>query len=104
MFFDPSRYLLTSLDLPVTSQGVEANPETPYLCMHLKLEMQMVREILSREEFPLPLATSESPAMSTAEANIELLNAFNRLLDLLNATEDISFLSPIIQRESYTAF
>jgi hypothetical protein len=73
--YDPLRYLLTSLDLPVISQVVEATPETPYPCPRLKLEMLPVREILSREDFPSPLANSESPAMSTAEATFELLNA-----------------------------
>jgi AraC-like DNA-binding protein len=97
--YDASRYLLTSLDLPVFSQVVEASPETPYLCLRLKLEMPSVREILSREDFPLRLATSDAPAMSTAEATLELLGAFDRLLDLLNTTQDVSFLSPIIQRE-----
>ena len=36
--YDPSRYLLTSLDLPVVSRVVEASPEHPYLCVRLKLE------------------------------------------------------------------
>jgi AraC-like DNA-binding protein len=98
-WYDASRYLLTSLDLPVVSQVVEASPETPYLCLRLKLEMPAVREILSREDFPLPLASSDAPAMSTAETSVELLGAFDRLLDLLNAPQDIPFLSPMIQRE-----
>ena len=50
--YDASRFLLTSLDLPVVSQVVEASEEAPYLCLRLKLEMPMVRELLNREEFP----------------------------------------------------
>ena len=97
--YDASRYLLTSLDLPVVSQVIEGSPETPYLCLRLKLEMPTVRELLNREDFPLPLPSSDSPAMNTAETNVELLGAFDRLLDLLNAPVDIPFLSPMIQRE-----
>jgi len=37
--------------------------------------------------------------MSTAETTVELLDAFHRLLDLLNVPQDISFFSPMIQRE-----
>jgi len=33
--YDPSQFLLTSLDLPATSQIVEASRENPYLCMRL---------------------------------------------------------------------
>jgi AraC-like DNA-binding protein len=97
--YDVSRYLLTSLDLPVVTRVVKASPETPYLCLRLKLEMPAVREILSRDDFAWPLAGSDALAMSTAETTVELLGAFNRLLDVLNAPQDISFFSPMIQRE-----
>ena len=48
--FDQSRYLLTSLDLPVICNVIEASEDVPYLCFVLKLEMPVVRELLSREE------------------------------------------------------
>ena len=97
--YDASKYLLTSLDLPVISSVVEASPETPYLCLRLKLEMPAVREILSRDDFPSPLPGSDAPAMTTAETSVELFSAFDRLLELLNAPRDIPFLSPMIHRE-----
>ncbi len=59
--YDPWRYLLTSLDLPVVNQVVEGSPETPYLCLRLKLEMSSVRELLNREDFPLSLADRRFP-------------------------------------------
>jgi hypothetical protein len=52
--FDQSRYLLTSLDLPVTCNVIEASEDVPYLCFVLKLEMSVVRELLGREEIPAP--------------------------------------------------
>ena len=67
--------------------------------MRLKLEMPAVREILGREDFTSPSASSDTLAMSTAEVTAELLSACARLLDLLPAPEDIPFLSPMIQRE-----
>jgi hypothetical protein len=45
--FDQSRFLLTSLDLPVISQVIEARKEVPYLGLLLKLKMPVVRELLS---------------------------------------------------------
>ena len=97
--YDGSRYLLTSLDLPVISRVVEASSETPYLCLRLKLEMPAVREILSQGDFESPLIGSDAPAMTTAETTPEFLGAFDRLLDLLSAPEDIPFLSPMFQQE-----
>src|SRR5580658_11326340 len=47
--FDQSRYLLTSLDLPVICNVIEASEHAPYLSFLLKLEMPVVRELLGRE-------------------------------------------------------
>ena len=44
--YGESRYLLTSLDLPVVSQITEASEEAPCLAMSLKLEMPVIRELL----------------------------------------------------------
>jgi AraC-like DNA-binding protein len=97
--FDESRYLLTSLDLPVICNVIEASEEVPYLCFVLKLEMPVVRELLGREEILAPEAPSNRPAMATGETTAELLDACCRLVDLLNTPQDIPFLSGLIQRE-----
>ena len=97
--FDKSRYLLTSLDLPVICNVIEASEEVPYLCFVLKLDMPVVRELLSRDEIQAPEVPSGSPAMATGETTAELLDACCRLIDLLNIPQDIPFLSDLIQRE-----
>ena len=48
--YGESRYLLTSVDLPIVSQIIEASEEAPCLAISLKLEMPVIRELLSREE------------------------------------------------------
>src|SRR6266566_3263963 len=63
--YGESRYLLTSLDLPIVSQIVEASEEVPCLAMSLKLEMPVIRELLGREEIHLPEAPADAPAMAT---------------------------------------
>jgi AraC-like DNA-binding protein len=97
--FDESRYLLTSLDLPVICNVIEASEEVPYLCFVLKLEMSVVRELLTREEIQTPALPLESPAMATGETTVELLDACCRLLGLLDTPQDIPFLSSLIQHE-----
>ncbi len=97
--FDQSRYLLTSLDLPVICNVIEASEAVPYLCFVLKLEMPVVRELLSREEIHAPEPPSDSPAMATGKTTAELLDACCRLINLLNTPQDIPFLSGLIQRE-----
>jgi AraC-like DNA-binding protein len=96
---DASRYLLTSLDLPIIGEVLEASEQKPYLCMRISFEMPIVRELLSRAEMPVVEARPESPAMTTSETTPELLNACCRLVALLDKPQDISFVSGLIQRE-----
>jgi AraC-like DNA-binding protein len=97
--YGESRYLLTSVDLPIVSQIVEASEEAPFLAMSLKLEMPAIRELLSQEEIQVAEVPCDSPAMATGEATVEFLSACGRLIDLLDTPQDIPFLSSLIQRE-----
>ncbi|GGY20732.1 AraC family transcriptional regulator [Pseudoduganella dura] len=97
--YGPSHFLLTSLDLPVTSQVIEASLEVPYLCLRLKLDIAMVRELLSRQPDLATRWHNSQPAMTTAETTAEFLDAFCRLIDLQRAPQDIEFMSELIQRE-----
>jgi len=97
--YGESRYLLTSVDLPIVSQVIEASEQLPCLAMSLKLEMPVVRELLSREEIQVAEAPADSPAMATGETTVEFLSACCRLMDLLDTPKDIPFLGGLIQRE-----
>jgi AraC-like DNA-binding protein len=97
--YDESRFLLTSLDLPIVSRVVEASESLPCLALMLKLEMPMVRELLTREDITWPEAQSHSPAMGTGETTVEFLGAVCRLMDVLKTPDDIPFLSDLIERE-----
>lgn len=97
--YDESRYLLTALDLPIVSQVVKASAAKPLLAMAIKLDIALVRELLSREEVHVRETASDSYAMITGRITPALLSASNRLLDLLSTPQDISFLSDIVHRE-----
>ncbi len=97
--YGESQYLLTSLDLPIVSQVIEASEAAPCLAMSLKLEMPVIRELLGREEIQVTEPPSDCPAMATGEATAEFLSACCRLMDLLDTPKDIPFLSGLIQRE-----
>ena len=97
--YDESNYLLTAVDLPIVSWVAKATEEMPCLVLSLKLDIAMVRELLSREEILVADARSDSPAMSVGETTPEFLSACCRLLDLLKSPQDIPFLSGLVQRE-----
>ena len=96
--YDASRFLLTAVDLPVVSRVIEASEAVPCLALALKLEMPMVRELLSHEEIHVE-ASAGSPGMATGETTVEFLDACCRLVALLDTPRDIPFLSGLIQRE-----
>ncbi len=99
-FYDATRYLLTSVDLPIASRVLEASEQTPCLAMMLKLEISTVRELLGREDIPMATAAhADRPAMGTAETTVVLLDACCRLVGLLETPRDIPFLSALIERE-----
>src|ERR1700749_1647862 len=97
--FGQSKFLLTSLELPVMSQVITASEKAPYLSFFLRLEMSTVRDILNTEEVHIPEATSGACGMATGRTTVELINACSRMIDLLDAPRDISFFGKLIQRE-----
>jgi hypothetical protein len=92
-------FLLSSIDVTVESQIVEASEEMPLLSMLLRLDMSIVREILSRDDLPEPEISSQQRGVAVGQATVGLLRACARLLELLETPEDIPFLSHLVQRE-----
>jgi AraC-like DNA-binding protein len=96
---DGSTFLLSSLDLPVVSQIIEASEAVPMLSMLLKLDMLAVREILNHAEFQTSNGSSGTRGLAIGKTTVDLLKPCSRLLDLLDRPEDIPFLSSMAQRE-----
>ena len=96
---DGTTYLLTSIDVPVVSQIVEATPEQPELGIVLRINMGLVREILSQQEILFREPPSGATGMAVARSTVELLDACLRLEALVDRPQEISYLSGLVQRE-----
>jgi transcriptional regulator GlxA family with amidase domain len=81
------------------SQVITASEEAPYLAFFLKLDMSTVRDILKTEEVHTTEQSSGACGMAIGKSTLELVNACSRMMDLLDASRDISFFSKLIQRE-----
>ena len=95
----PSRYLLTSVNVPVIGQVVEASPERPYLCLFLKLDLGAARQLLIDHDLPAPGRRSSARGIAASSATPELFDAFSRLLAIADKPNDIPILGPLIHRE-----
>ena len=97
--YDAHRFLLTSVDLPIVAEVLEASPQKPYLGLMLKLDQREIAQLMVDSSLPPPRVRQEDRGMAIGEVTVPLLSAFKRLIDLLDAPEDIPVLAPLVQRE-----
>ncbi|CAN7522968.1 AraC family transcriptional regulator [Rhizobium sp. LjRoot98] len=91
-------YLLTSIDLPVTTQIVEASEDKPYLSVMFGIDTTRISSLLEHAGSggtPAPSARG----MTVSSMTVELEDAAIRLLKLLDRPEDIPALLPLIEQE-----
>jgi AraC-like DNA-binding protein len=97
--YDGTHFLLTSVELPMLAQVIEANSEVPYLSLRLKLDLKIIRQLILEHELQQPDDAILGKGIEIGPTTLELLNAFERLFDLLQTPGDIPVLSDLIQRE-----
>ncbi len=99
LVYDPNHYLISSIHLPTAFQILDASKEKPYLGLKLVLDLREISQLMIDSNLPAPREQKSSLGMSIGTLTPQLLNAFNRLIDLLNHETDIPILAPTIQRE-----
>src|SRR6266487_5789825 len=52
--YGPAHYLLTTVELPVVSQILQASKEQPYLSLRLQLDPALVGSVLVEADLPSP--------------------------------------------------
>jgi AraC-like DNA-binding protein len=96
--YDPSQYLIVTVDLPVTGCIVHAGPQRPYLGLGLDLDPALIADLL----LALPADETDSrpaPGLAVSRLDDDLLDAMARLLQLLDRPADVAVMAPIIKRE-----
>ncbi len=96
---DMHHFLITSVDLPTVVKIVKASRKKPYLGLILKLDQSEISQLVADSNLPPPRSQQSSRAMATGEVTLPLINAFQRLINLLDEPKDIPILAPMIQRE-----
>ena len=100
--YHPRRFLITSLDLPVVLRAVEASRTAPYLSLVLKLDARAIAELMTQIEVPPPSrAQPVTRGIVLGETTTSLLQAFDRLVQLLDEPATIPVLAPLIQQEIF---
>ncbi len=99
--YDAHHFLLTSVGMPVIAQVTGASVAQPYLGLTLRLDLGTIAQLITDGNLPLPGTRKAGRGMAVSELSSPLLNAFQRLLDLLDEPEDIPILAPLVLREIY---
>ena len=99
--YDANRFLITSVDLPVAAQIIEASSETPYLGLTMELDLRMISQLMLDNDMPSAPPIRDRLGIAVSEVSTPLLDAFNRLLDLLQHQDDIPALAPLIKQEIF---
>ncbi|HWR00727.1 MAG TPA: AraC family transcriptional regulator [Chlorobaculum sp.] len=97
--YDANHFLITSIGLPVVAQIIEASSERPYLGLKLALDHQVIAQLMIECSLPPPRTRQADRGMAVGEVSLPLLNAFLRLIDLLDQPEEIPIIAPLIERE-----
>jgi AraC-like DNA-binding protein len=95
--YDASRYLLVSVDLPLTGHIIAAAPDAPYLCCKIDLDLPALADLIIASGLPMG---GERPAiLAVYPRDPDLVDAACRLVRLLEQPGSIPALAPLIERE-----
>ena len=97
--YDPAKFLIVSVDLPVVASVIEASPERPYLCAALDLDIPAIAALLVDQDVRPAPTDGSVPAIGLSEVEPPLQDAMVRLLRLLDSPEDAAVLAPLAERE-----
>lgn len=94
--YDTSSYFIATVELPASGCIKLDQPNEQYLAVSLDLDSDRLASVLNEADVPSPAA---EPAFAVNTVTPELLDAWLRLLRLLDAPQDIAVLAPLCERE-----
>lgn len=97
--YDSDRFLIASLDVPASSQVLEASPKRPCLGLTLKLDLRLLTELVPQIHLAPREDRSAAKGMALGAVSPTLLESFKRLTDLLDEPDAIEVLAPVVRRE-----
>lgn len=97
--YDSKRFLIHSLDIPASSQALEASPNEPCMGLVLRLDLRIIAELIAQNTLLPPRDRAAEGSSALGMITPTLLEPFCRLLALLDEPGAITVLAPLITRE-----
>lgn len=99
--YDANHFLISSVNLPITANIVEATEEAPYLGLIMELDLQEISQLIVDSELSFNSSKEAQKGIAVGELSAYLQDAFIRLMALLDEPENIKILAPVIKREIF---
>jgi len=97
-YYDPATYFVMSVDLPAVGSVHASADGRPYLAVSLTLKPSIVASLLT--DLPRPAGGElYSPGFSVAPVTEDLLDAWVRMLRLMERPNEVAALAPAYERE-----
>ncbi|MGY4690941.1 AraC family transcriptional regulator N-terminal domain-containing protein [Salibacterium sp. K-3] len=97
--YGSSHYIVSSVDLPVTGQVVQASPTRPYLAVKLEFTPEQILDVLSEAEIQAGQKKNPKRAMYVSRMDPAILDSITRLTRLLDHPEQVQMLAPLYKKE-----
>jgi AraC-like DNA-binding protein len=97
--YDPARYLLVTVELPIVSQILEASKAQPCLSLRLDLDANLVGSVMVEAGYPAPQSSNNVKAIDVSRLDANLLDAVVRLARLLDEPDEAAVMMPLVTRE-----
>ncbi|MCG6450409.1 AraC family transcriptional regulator [Vibrio parahaemolyticus] len=99
--YDANHFLISSVDLPIIANIIEASEELPYLGLIMELDLTEISQLIVDSELAFTQSKEAQKGIAVGELSESLLDAFVRLAELLDEGQNIKILAPIIKREIF---
>ena len=97
--YDSGHYLISTLDLPVKSNVVEASREKPYLTLRIDLDPAVVASVMMDSGIETKKSGIRVKAMDVSPVDADLLDAVVKLVKLLDTPDEMKLFAPPVIRE-----
>ncbi|HCE1487376.1 TPA: AraC family transcriptional regulator [Vibrio parahaemolyticus] len=99
--YDANHFLISSVDLPIIANIIEASEEQPCLGLIMELDLTEISQLIVDSELAFTQSKEAQKGIAVGELSESLLDAFVRLAELLDEGQNIKILAPIIKREIF---
>ena len=91
--------MVLGVDLPASSTIIEASIERPYISVGIEIDSSVLVNLVQETPFPNFDLSRTANGIFVQKSDFELLDAFLRLIKLLESPERICILGPMVIRE-----